>query len=438
MAELALDPPTKIQMRFPHLQYARENHFFTNFLPVLEELKEKDDRLSDRIEAQEKEFFEFLSHSVQIDKIGSIPGVIDRVQRNLKTDVPIHMFLFEFPTATAMCMPRFQFGEGETIDELVVVVSHHFMNTLNDDERTSILGHELGHLLLGHVKIPRKTLLDTETDLSKNPDLRANVMRWAICSEVSCDIFGYVATGGNTKACSTALLKFTTGLDAKTFEALNEDALIQQVLQQYDTLSESVVDSVISSHPLTPLRLKIMSVVNHMPFLAEFGADLDITDFQRLRNQFNNGVDSVVRKIYPELFEEQELDQGFILFDLGVSIALADGDICREEVEALTKMISSDIDTAAFFQGLEETLRHRDHTSVAQELVDRAIAESGERGYEKGDALQVIKYLCIIAASDGTVDSSELLMIYRFAKHFGFTKPEVLYLANQMNAIGQA
>ncbi len=424
-------PPATVRMDFQHLVYNRESFFYSKFADKLAKLAEEDEKISEKIQRQEDEFFLNLSHAVQINDIGTMPQVIERVKRNIGTDVPMNIFLVELALGNAVCMPKFSYGDDDSQDELNVLVSQHYMRNLDDDERVSVLGHELGHFMRGHAKVPKHALL--ESDLSKDPEMRAAVLHWAICCEVTCDIFGYIASGGDTKKCSSALLKYTTGLDAQTFEKYNPDEWIDQVLNQYETISDSVVKSVISTHPLTPLRLKILNLISPTPYLASYGKEMSIEEFSHLQTQFNNAIDEAVQKIYPELFEEQELDQGFILFYLGVATSLADGTVDQSEVSAVSRMISPDIDAESYFQQLEDTMRHREPKEIGHELVDRAVDEAQQKGFTKKEATHVVKKLLLVAAADGTVDSSELLMIFRFADKFGISKQELVYLANQVN-----
>jgi len=388
-------------------------------------------KLEEKIEAQEEEFFGFLSHSVQIDRMGSMPDVIDAVRNRLDTDLPIHVFLYEFPCASAMCMPRFALGNQEDPDELIVLVSQHFVNDLSDNERAFILGHEIGHIMLDHVRVPRKALLDHEVDTSKIPELRSDILRWAICCEISCDVLGFLASGRDYEACSLALLKYTTGLTANVFQHWESGKLIEQSLAQYERLSESVVESVISTHPLTPLRLKILERLPEEPFLRAVGDSLPIEAFTQQRESLNTSIDTLVRRIYPELFDEEALDQGFIVFYLGVATALADGNMDREEVRAIRRIVGDHVDTESFFADLEQTLQTTDHRTVVDELVKRAVMEAQSKEFTKKDAIRCAREMLIVAAADGKVDSNELMTIYHFGKAFELTKQELIYLANQ-------
>lgn len=419
---------------FHALRYQREEHFFEVLDPQIKAAREKGTKLESRIEDQEEQFFQFLSHSVEIGHMDMMSQTLTTVCENIGGDLPMKLFLTEFPSCTGMVMPRFSYTEEDNaLDEVIVLVSQHFLNDLNAAEQASILGHELGHALLGHFKVPTGAILEGGVE-GASPDLLANVLRWSICREVSCDIFGYIAAGGDVKHCQTALLKFTTGLDAKTFNALDPEKMIAQVLNQYDSLADTVVESLISTHPLTPLRIKLLNTLPELGIIEKYRLEMNQGDIQSLRDHISQTLDPLVQHIYPELFEDSELDQGFILFYLGVATALADGEMDRDEVVAIKEMISPSIDSQAFFEGLEQTLQTRPTESVVEELVDRAVEEAKQKGFEKADATKTVKLLLVVAAADGKVDARELKAIFRFAENFDFTKKELVYLANQVMA----
>lgn len=78
-------------------------------------------------------------------------------------------------------------------------------------------------------------------------------------------------------------------------------------------------------------------------------------------------------------------------------------------------------------------MKQRDASSVVEELTERAVTEAKEKRYSKEEAARVAKLMLVIAAADGRVDSKELKVVHQFGRHFGLTKREVVYLANQVN-----
>jgi Zn-dependent protease with chaperone function/tellurite resistance protein len=419
---------------FRSLRFLRDEHFYSLIHPPLEAAKRDDLKLEEKLEHEEEKFFQFLSHAVDLQNVGGMPRVIARVNENLGNSLPFRVFLTEFPTATAMCIPRLSLREKTELDELIVVVSQHFVNDLDDAERASILGHELGHALLGHSMVPSRPIVDGNIELAEMPELRLLTLRWSVCAEVSCDLFGYVGSGRDARACQTALLKFTTGMNHATLERLNPGEVISQVLAQYDTLAGSVVKEVISTHPLTPLRIKLFGELEGLRLFQHFGQTKSHVEVESLRRELNETLNPMVRKIYPELYDEEDWDQGLILFYLAVATGLADGEMDRDEMRAMHKMIRSDLQTESFFDGLEAALKQREVVSVVEELTERAVTEAKEKGYTKEEATRVAKLMLVIAAADGRVDSKELRVVHQFGRHFGLTKREIVYLANQVNA----
>ncbi|MBO06550.1 MAG: hypothetical protein CMI58_05910, partial [Parcubacteria group bacterium] len=58
---------------------------------VLKELQSKYEAFFKKTQLQEKEFFNYLSHSVKIDKLPSVSDLLYTVNRNLHTDLRIKL-----------------------------------------------------------------------------------------------------------------------------------------------------------------------------------------------------------------------------------------------------------------------------------------------------------------------------------------------------------
>lgn len=106
------------------------------------------------------------------------------------------------------------------------------------------------------IHIPARVILESEFALEDVKDLKSDVLRWMICAEVSCDMTGFLSCECNADAFCLAMFKYTTGLTAQTIQTDNQrDNLINLMLERFRVISESEFDSIITTHPLTPLRL---------------------------------------------------------------------------------------------------------------------------------------------------------------------------------------
>ena len=331
-----------VQVTWQDLQYGREKALYAQLRPVLEDLAGKYKAFSEKTYVQEREFFKYLSHAVKIDKLPSVSKLITSINQTLNTDFQLNLFMFQSPVANAMCLPRYGIErrkEEEDTKELVILVSQHFLNELAYPEQLSILGHELGHLLYGHVHIPAKSILESKFELKDVKDIKSNVLRWMICTEVSCDIIGLLTCHRDKAVFFQTMLKYATGLSTPILQDA-ADYMFDLVLSQFDELSTSMFDAVLTTHPLTPLRLKIIQSIADTDLINHFGQTIDQQELIAYKKEFDAIIDNEIRQIYPEMIPSPSGQADECLFKLCVAVALADGKITQDEVKAIQKIVT--------------------------------------------------------------------------------------------------
>jgi hypothetical protein len=291
------------QITWQDVQYGREEALYKQLRPVLEDLANKYQAFSEKTHMQEKEFFKYLSHAVKIDKLPGMAKLITDINQTLNTDFELNLFMFQSPVSNAMCLPRYGIGlnkEAEDTKELVILVSQHFLNDLTYSEQQSILGHELGHLLYGHVHIPAKVILESEFQLKDAKNVKSNVLRWMICAEVSCDIIGFLSCGRDKDVFFQTMIKYTTGLSTPILQDSAEQ-MFDLVLAQFEELSSSMFNTMLTTHPLTPLRLKIIQAISDTNLMNHFGQSVDRQELAAYKKAFDAAIDYEIKQIYPEM-----------------------------------------------------------------------------------------------------------------------------------------
>jgi uncharacterized membrane protein YebE (DUF533 family) len=422
-----------IQITWQNLQYGREKDLYSQLRPVLEDLASKYKVFSEKTYLQEREFFKYLSHAVKIDKLPSMAKLITDMNQTLNTDFQLNLFMFQSPVANAMCLPRYGIEhrkEDEDTQELVILVSQHFLNELTYLEQLSILGHELGHLLYGHVHIPAKTILESEFELKDVKNVKSNVLRWMICTEVSCDIIGFLTCHRDKDVFFQTMLKYTTGLSTPVLQDA-ANYMIDLVLAQFDELSTSMFDAVLTTHPLTPLRLKIIQSVADSNLINHFGQTVDRQTLIAYKEEFDSIIDNEIRQIYPEMISSTSDQVDECLFRLCVAVALADGKITQDEVATIQNILEQKetFDTS-FIDRVKQD--KRPINEIIEKIVRKGVEDVKQSGKSRIEIVGMLRKLLIIAASDGNVDRSELDTIYSFAKEFGISKQELLFLLQQL------
>lgn len=415
------------------LQYKREKEFYAKLHPVLERLRREYKAFSDKTQQQEKEFFKHLSYSVKVDKLAEVSYLLQQINNRLNTDLKINLFLYQSPISNACCIPRYGVKRSETCNELVILVSQHFLNELNPIEQTAVLGHELGHLVYGHVDIPARAVLDYQFPLKDAQALKSNLLKWMICAEVSCDTVAYLSCGCDKNAFCTAMLKYTTGLNSQNIQASNHHgSLIDVVSEQFEEISGHLFNPILTTHPLTPLRLRIASVLSDSGLVKHFGKSLHEETLAMYKSEFNDLIDKEVGKIYPEIIPAKQGPSNDMLFELCIAVASADGKITFDEVGAIRKILGTSAKVEEKYRQMTANLRPASIADMASGIVNKAVLQAEQENYNKGDIVKILRYLLIVAASDGKIENCELDTIYAFAKRFDVSKQEILLLFKQM------
>ncbi len=134
----------------------------------------------------------------------------------------------------------------------VVVVYSGLLNLMDEDELRFVVGHELGHVALGHTWL--NTVLGgmggVPVSLGAAVILTFAFRWWNRACEYSCDRAGLIACGSLPKAIS-ALVKLAVG-DVDT-EAELQTAL--QVVEAEDDSAWNLLANTLSTHPLIAQRI---------------------------------------------------------------------------------------------------------------------------------------------------------------------------------------
>ncbi len=419
------------RISYQDIQYCREGMLYGKLSEEFDKLRERYSDLATKVQQIEENFLELLSHSIKIDRLDHIAALIQRVNRRLQTNFPLNVFLCEFPTSQALCIPRYVDSRHDR-DELTVIVSQHFLNNLCADEQAAILGHELAHMMFGHVEIPANAVLESPFDFGDVQELKAEILKWKTCCEITCDVSAFISCGCDADHFSAAMLKFCTGLSDGVVDSVSKNVLVDLLLQQYDDISQSMLDSVVTTHPLTPLRLKIIRAIEDAPLVKNYGVDLDDDKFRACHDDFNKRIDDLVVSIYPEIISDREFEGDQIVFEMSVAVALADGQLENDELEAIGKITGGERDLKATRRAVAKQLKGESHESLVKRLVTQSVRKTRSQDFVKSDVVKMVRQLIVVASSDGHIQKEELETIFEYSREFDVGKREIAFLAKQM------
>ena len=193
---------------------------------------------------------ELVARAKQVNR-QEMPGlstVIDEAVRRLQVE-PVQVFLIPSRTLNAYTF-------GLTSPKAVVLYESLFQ-VMDRDELQFIIGHELGHVKLGHTWLNSLVggMAGIPASIGASYLLMMALLWWNRACEYSADRAGLLACANPNKAIS-ALVKLEAGAAGTTPEG---QARALQRIQQADTGWMGDMEEIIATHPLIAHRIKEIS-----------------------------------------------------------------------------------------------------------------------------------------------------------------------------------
>ena len=143
-----------------------------------------------------------------------------------------------------------------------IAVSSFLPLVMNRDELSFVIGHECGHLALGHVVYHTAVnvlgaaggLLPVVGDVVVKT-IRYPLNAWSRRSEISADRAGLICCGG-IEAAKRALFKLEAGF--LKLDGVDIDAYVREAEAVLDNVSLGKISEVMYSHPIIPKRIKAL------------------------------------------------------------------------------------------------------------------------------------------------------------------------------------
>lgn len=389
---------------------------------------------------EEKHFHNLLIKTIQIKGHYLVDAITDRIKNrlDLENSYEFKLYLYQNDVFNINCFLRKEFkfdqlkNEEKLSKTLHVFVSQHFFNSLNEDEQVGIIGHEIAHQLFQHLKYPIKGILNVETiNANISEKLKSNLIYRGKFAEITADLVGLVSNDFNFRSYCTALIKYTTGLDDSSNSTFSISPLLEIVLKQYDDFAKDpYIHDMISSHPIMPLRVKIINEVMNTKLVRNFGEILSLSKIKEYKKEFNDLVNSLVYTIYPEIFLEDDNIQNIIVL-MSIAVVLADKEIHETEDKYIKSLLKNSKKEYSKFTDL--IFNKNNDTSFEDkisQLIDESILLTQKKKFNNTMVIPVIRKLLMVASADGEIVMEELKVIYDFAKHFSITKKEIVQIIN--------
>jgi uncharacterized tellurite resistance protein B-like protein len=311
----------------------------------------------------------------------------------------------------------------------IIGITSAALEELEDREIQFILGHELGHFLFEH---NRMNYLINPNPGSQGvtllPSMGENIfLRWRKKCEISTDRIGLIACG-DFEIAARAMLKTAYGLTGKNLN-LNVDSLLQQI----DALKEEpeALEVNYRSHPLMPLRLKVMQMFAESPIFAQVVngkpdfSDKELNELEDRTDQWVNWI-----KRYPR--RPLDLAAMKLVTAAGLKLVMTEAVIMDEEIKVIIQILHK------YFADEPGDVIHEimQDSAHIDNIIQANVKEISEKGDDRHKTF-VISRLADIAIADGKLAKPEAGIIFEIAKDFGIQeKAAYSIVVGGMSSVG--
>lgn len=324
-----------------------------------------------------------------------VDGMLQACRTTLGIELPLETYVYPSPDFNAAAV-RPERGM------MFVLVSSSLLEAFEPDELRFVLGHELGHQMFEHHRIPVGALLGGGSTVDAR--LALPLFAWQRYAEISADRAGLVCAGGLDGA-ARALFKLASGLRGGRVRILIDKFLSQVGDLREEAAREAHTDAPMrrdwfASHPFSPLRLRAAELTVNSEIMRPGGTP---------RAALEAEIHELMTLMDPNYLQERsEVAEAMrrLLFSGSVLIATASGKVDEKALEALGKLL-----------GPGAAPRTVDPAPVREHLPER-IARANDVVPLLRRA-QVIRDLCTVARADNHTSAAEMQVIYDLAKALG-------------------
>jgi Zn-dependent protease with chaperone function len=361
--------------------------------PIIRKALDEFDRLAEEMGARRH----LLATALRLtpEMAPDVHEIVDGCRGVLGLQAPLEVYVY----------PQSAFNAAAVRPErerLFLLFSSGLLEAFEPAELRFVAGHELGHHLFEHHKIPSVALLPdiVQTD----PGLVLRLFAWQRYAEISADRTGLACAGGLEPA-AHALFKLASGLSGGRVKVRIDQFLaqvgdFQAESERLTKAHEPVRSDWFATHPFSPLRLRAAEIFARSELVTPGGIP---------REQLEAEVEDVVRLMEPGYLQERsEVAEAMrrLLFAGAVLVATSSGHVDEQALAALERLlgpgaIPSEVNADAVRAQLPRWVKH------VNEIVPPL------------RRVQVIRDLVVIACADGGIGEPEQRVLHEIASAVG-------------------
>lgn len=329
-----------------------------------------------------------------------IDAVTDRCREILEVETELETFVFPSAVFNAACV-RPERGR------VFVLLASSLIEAFSEGELAFVIGHELGHHVLDHHRLPAQLAL---AEATPGP-LALQLFAWQRYAEISADRAGLLCCRAFGSA-AEALFKLASGLRGGLID-VNAGCLLDQVgdmraeLDRLHGRDGQPRSDWFATHPFSPLRLQAAKAFAESELFTPGGTG---------RAALEAGVVELMSIMEPGYLEDRSETAEYmrrLLFAGGVAVAAASGGIAGEELEQLER-----------FFGEGSIPRRLDPDALRADL-PRRMGDVRDNVPPLRRA-QVVRDLCLVALADGRTDEAERQVLLDIASGIGVDRDLVV------------
>lgn len=336
-----------------------------------------------------------LAEGVQVrtSLLPSLSSAIGEINERFPDVGRIECFVVDSPSINAFV------ARGR--DRMLCGISSAAVNGLDTAELQCVIGHELGHVLLGHNDVA-VSYLAARGELAPH-DLR-RFHAWQRASEISADRASLIACGALDVAAST-LFKVVSGLVRRDL-APNAQELAAQwapLLAELGDIGERDLWTI--SHPFPPLRMQAM-----IEFWTAWQSPRRGTALAEANRRIDRMLAAIDPQAAPSAHDDPLLDR--FLFWAGLHLATGEAGIDAGARKRLAAIAPEGVDVK------HAMARARSEPGSALAELEAA-REARRRKLAAAETHRLLIALIDLATADGTLDAGEMERLCEVAARLG-------------------
>ena len=321
-----------------------------------------------------------------------VHAIMEECRRMLGVEAPLETYVYPEPMFNAAAVAPEQ-------GRLFLLFSSALLEAFEPDELRFVVGHELGHHLFEHHRIPVAVLLSGIAQIDAALALR--LFAWQRYAEISADRTGLVTAGGLDPA-ARALFKLASGLrgdriTVRIDQFLTQVGDLRREAERLATADDQPRSDFFATHPFSPLRLKAAQLFAASDLVEPGGVP---------RLDLEMHVQELMTLMDPSYLQDtSDVAEAMrrLLFAGGVAAAAASGTITEESLKALDRLL-----------GVGSIPTNLKPDAIRADLPSRI--DTVNRIVPPLRRAQVIRDLCVIACAAGRTDEAKLTVIREIAR----------------------